>query len=53
MKEKTGNEKHPCENCPIRQMYQKCYDMHFYGASCPYECKKYEEYRREKDERNN
>lgn len=27
-----------CQNCPIRKAYARQYDIHFYGADCPFNC---------------
>ena len=42
--------KDPCENCTTRKAYAKAFDMHFWGADCPYVCDRYEKYDKEKEE---
>ncbi len=37
-------ENHPCEKCPIREVYAKLFDIHFWGDDCMYCCDEYEEY---------
>ena len=36
----------PCDICITRQYYARAFDMHFYGADCPYDCELYEEWKR-------
>lgn len=35
----------PCDTCITRQYYARAFDMHFYGADCPYECELYDEWK--------
>lgn len=41
---------YPCKDCSIRKDYAKLFDAHIDGDDCPYECEKYNEYIKSKDE---
>ena len=40
-----------CENCPIREYYAKCFDIHFDLCDCPYECEYAKEREKGEEER--
>ena len=35
----------PCANCPIRKMYAKSFDIHFWGEDCFYECEEWKHWK--------
>ena len=43
----------PCKNCHDRKWYARRLDIHFWGEDCPYICKEYEQYKKEKHEEAN
>ena len=38
--------KKPCDECPIRIMYAKMFDMCISGEDCPYKCEEYEHWKK-------
>lgn len=43
----------PCENCSTRKYYATAWDKHFYGEDCPFKCKLYVLYIKEKKKQSN
>lgn len=39
----------PCLNCATRKYYARCFDFHFSGDDCPYNCMEYEFYKARKE----
>lgn len=36
----------PCNDCVVRKRFAICFDMHFWGDDCPYECDAFEAWNR-------
>lgn len=43
----------PCKACQIRKIYVRYFDMHFCGDDCPYDCKEWDAYKKERNVENN
>lgn len=35
----------PCEECQVRKMYARSFDMHFAGEDCWFQCEEYEHWK--------